>query len=514
MNNNPKDELLAKIKSSSNVLVTVNRNPSVDQLAASISLSLMLNKLDKHSTTVFSGLIPDKLDFLEPEKTIETNTDSLRDFIISLDKEKADKLKYKQEDGQVKIFITPYRTSISEEDLDFSQGDFNVDLIIVLGAVSREELDQAIISHGRILHDATIATIGVTANNTLGSINYSSNSSSICEILSGLSDQIGENLLDNQIATALLTGIVSETERFSNNKTTSETLAISSKLVAAGANQQLVATKLSESTEAIPPEAEKPTVDSNLKIYHDDTTESAVPPVSELPAVPVEPTPPAEPLATEEPVVSSETEPNPTEPSSDLTLSEIEEANRIGKLSSLELPKVEELAPPEEEPIKLSVDNKPELNNIDSNVETITDDPIINPLSGQLNSSALSYDTDPNPNISTKDEFINEAKEQLDQARLEVESAMLDTPQPIRPIESLNAQPVIEVDHQELNEDHNIKVDEDGQIIIQNEESEPTVNESTPHELKLNPIHDLKKNVLDNLSQDSPPPVPPPIPLS
>lgn len=496
MNDNPRNELLEKIKTSNNVLVTVNRNPSVDQLSASIGLTLMLNKLNKHSTTVFSGLIPAKLDFLEPEKTIETNTDSLRDFIISLDKEKADKLKYKQEDGQVKIFITPYRTSISESDLEFSQGDFNVDLIIVLGAVSREELDQAIISHGRILHDATIATIGTTPDNKLGSINFSANTSSICEILAGISDQLGQNLLDNQIATSLLTGIVSETDRFSNNKTSSETLAVSSKLVAAGANQQLVATKLSENLEILPDVVDKPTKktdDTNLKIKHSDLDQEDI----------------------------AKPEAQAIQSDDNLTLSEIEESNRIGKLSSMELPKVEVKNDLASQLIKNPSDNQPEIAvaPIDNNPQV--DQPIVNPVATNLNDSAPADDSSSNL-INTgnnKDDFINEAKEQLEQARIdqarqEVDNAMLESDQPIKPIESLNAQPVIEVDHQELNEGHNIKVDDNGQIIIEDNEQTSATNESTPHELKLNPIHDLKKNVLDNLSQDLPPPVPPPIPMS
>ena len=41
---------------------------------------------------------------LQPADTLKKNTDSLRDFIISLDKSKADKLRYKVEDRVVKVF--------------------------------------------------------------------------------------------------------------------------------------------------------------------------------------------------------------------------------------------------------------------------------------------------------------------------------------------------------------------------------------------------------------------------
>src|ERR1700759_5494405 len=162
MDQNPKQQVVERIKSATNILATVSTNPSVDQLAACIGFTLMLNKLGKHATAVFSGAVPSTLEFLQPEKTIEKNTDSLQDFIIPLDKSKADKLRYKVEDDVVRIFITPYRTSISQADLEFSQGDFNVDLVIALGVRQQEDLDQAITAHGRILHDATVASLTIS----------------------------------------------------------------------------------------------------------------------------------------------------------------------------------------------------------------------------------------------------------------------------------------------------------------------------------------------------------------
>src|SRR5665213_702366 len=170
---NPKQQVIDRLKQANNVLVTVSNNPSVDQLAACIGLTLILNKLGKHGAAVFSGAIPSTIEFLKPEETLEKNTDSLRDFIIALDKSKADKLRYKVEDKVVKIFITPYRTSISEKDFDFSQGDFNVDVVIALGVHEQADLDQAIVAHGRILHDATVVSINTNpTDNSIGSINW------------------------------------------------------------------------------------------------------------------------------------------------------------------------------------------------------------------------------------------------------------------------------------------------------------------------------------------------------
>jgi hypothetical protein len=246
MENTPKSQVVERLREAQNVLVTVSNNPSVDQLASAIGLTLLLNKLGKHATAVFSGKIPSTLEFLKPEDTLETNTNSLRDFIIALDKSKADKLRYKVEENLVRIFITPYRTSLSEADLDFSQGDFNVDVVMALGVDEKEHIDQAIVAHGRILHDATV--IGVMAKGVpteVGNINWQDeNASSLSEMLVSISEAFESNILDEQMATAFLTGIVAETDRFSNDKTTPKVMTMSAQLMAAGANQQLIANEL------------------------------------------------------------------------------------------------------------------------------------------------------------------------------------------------------------------------------------------------------------------------------
>ena len=120
---NAKQQIVERIKNSTNILVTVGANPSVDELSAALALSLMLNRMDKHATAVFSGAIPPAIEFLEPQKTFEPTVDSLRDFIIALDKEKADRLRYKVEDDVVRVFITPYKTIITEKEVGTDDRD-------------------------------------------------------------------------------------------------------------------------------------------------------------------------------------------------------------------------------------------------------------------------------------------------------------------------------------------------------------------------------------------------------
>lgn len=245
-------EVVGPIRDASNILVTINNSPTVDQLAACIGLTLVLNKLGKHATAVFSGEVPSTLEFLKPEETLEKNTDSLRDFIIALDKSKADKLRYKVEDDVVKIFITPYKVSIGEDDLDFSQGDFNVDVVVALGVEEKKHLDDAILAHGRILHDATVIAINTVGDgHHLGSINWSDpGASSLCEMVTDIVQSLAKDVLDKQNSTALLTGIVAKTERYSNEKATPHTMAIAGALMSAGASTQLVSNELDSGLKA------------------------------------------------------------------------------------------------------------------------------------------------------------------------------------------------------------------------------------------------------------------------
>lgn len=247
-----KKDIIEKIKSSTNILITVSNDPSVDELSAALGLTLSLNKIEKSATAIFSGATPPAISFLEPEKTFEENTDSLRDFIIALNKEKADHLRFKPEGDFVRIYITPYRSVITAEDLEFSQGDFNVELVIALGVEEKNQLDDALDNHGQILHDATVVSVTTGEKpSSLGSINWHNPGvSSLSELVAGLVESLKEDkkdsIIDAPIATALLTGIVSETDRFSNSKTTSHVMTVAANLMSSGADQQLIANELQQ----------------------------------------------------------------------------------------------------------------------------------------------------------------------------------------------------------------------------------------------------------------------------
>lgn len=266
------NRIVEKIKSVNNILVTVGTDPSIDGLAAALGLALALDKFGKHTSTVFSGKIPRSINFLNPGKVFVDNADALRDFIISLSKDKADRLRFKPEGDVVKIYITPYKTKISAEDLTFSDGDFNVELILALDVDGRDELDKAIASQSRVFHDATTVILNAAGEkSTLGEINWTDDSSnSYAEIIAKLIPKLtpDKDFIDEQISTALLTGVVSATNQFRNAKTTPATMTTAANLMARGANQQLITSELASANNR---SSANPIVHTDLDINHDDS---------------------------------------------------------------------------------------------------------------------------------------------------------------------------------------------------------------------------------------------------
>ncbi|MBR6961830.1 hypothetical protein IKH79_03645 [Candidatus Saccharibacteria bacterium] len=280
-------QVAERIQGSDNVLVALSKNPSVDDLSAALGLTFILDKMGKHATAIFSGAVPNAIEFLEPEKTFEANTNSLRDFIIALDKEKADHLRYKIEGDYVKVFITPYKTTLSESDLEFSHGDFNVDLVIALNVSSEADLDSALTEYGRIKHDASSINITAGAPGKFGDLEWGDpGASSVSEMIAHLSTLLDKNgegkLVEKSTATALLAGIVAATKRFSNDRTSAETMAVASDLMSAGADQQLISSSIP--TDVL----NQKTVDVNSEVEAVEA-EAAEAPAEETPEVPVEP---------------------------------------------------------------------------------------------------------------------------------------------------------------------------------------------------------------------------------
>lgn len=247
-------DIANRIAEAHNILIALSNNPSVDEMSAAIGLSLALDRAGKRATAIYSGRTPNTLEFLKPDHTFEATADTLQDFVIAISKDKADHLRYKLDGDFVKIYITPYKTRVAEEDLEFSYGDFNIDLVLALNVSGATDLDSALREHGRIMHDATVINITTGNPGKLGKIEWSNKSaSSVCELVARLLLSMdGTITLEPDDATALLTGIIAATDQFSNTQTTPDAMRVASELLKLGANQRLISEHLTATNQTKP----------------------------------------------------------------------------------------------------------------------------------------------------------------------------------------------------------------------------------------------------------------------
>lgn len=96
-------------------------------------------------------------------------------------------------------------------------------------------------------------------NEQHGAINLlETNSSTLSEMVLALGESVQGGLLDAQVATALLAGIMAATDRFTSANTTAKSMTVAAQMLAAGADQQKVTKEIFGERERKPRRDEQP----------------------------------------------------------------------------------------------------------------------------------------------------------------------------------------------------------------------------------------------------------------
>ncbi|MBI2634672.1 DHH family phosphoesterase [Candidatus Peregrinibacteria bacterium] len=238
--------IIELIKRSNRILILPSSPPDGDSLGSAVALYLALKKLDKEVTVISSEPVPQVYDFLPNIQIIGNKLASTNDFIITIDcrKVKVEKVKHSIEDDKVNIVITPESGKISENDISLNKGKAAYDLIITVDCAELSQLREIYENNIEIFHQIPVINIDHHISNAhFGKINYVDiMSSSTTELLFPLFQELGRqndmDLIDEDIATLLLTGIITDTGSFQNANTTPKSFEVSSELIALGARQQ------------------------------------------------------------------------------------------------------------------------------------------------------------------------------------------------------------------------------------------------------------------------------------
>lgn len=246
MTQNIQKQIIELIKNGKKILILPSAPLDGDSLGGAISMYLVLKKLKKEVTVICKDPVPDLLQFLPNMKILGNKMNSTTDFIITLDCKniKLETIKTAKEDDKVNIIITPKEGYISEENLTFNKGKADYDLVITLDCAELSQLGKIYEENIELFHQIPVINIDHhISNEHFGKLNYvdimaSSTTELLLPMIEELSKEENIDLIDEDVATLLLTGIITDTGSFQNANTTPRSFAISAQLIAYGARQQ------------------------------------------------------------------------------------------------------------------------------------------------------------------------------------------------------------------------------------------------------------------------------------
>ncbi|MBT4917613.1 bifunctional oligoribonuclease/PAP phosphatase NrnA [Candidatus Peregrinibacteria bacterium] len=245
MSNTTEKQVVDLIKRSSKVLIMPSSPPDGDSIGSAIALYLALKKLQKEVTVVCYEDVPEVLTFLPNTKIVGDKMSSSKDFVITLDsKARIESIKTEQEGNKINIIITPAEGSVKEQEINFNKGKVEYDLIITVDCAELTQLGDLYENNIELFHQVPVINIDHHVSNAhFGKINYvdimsSSTTELLFPILEELAKEEGVDIIDEDIATLLLTGIITDTGSFQNANTSPKSFAKAAQLISHGARQQ------------------------------------------------------------------------------------------------------------------------------------------------------------------------------------------------------------------------------------------------------------------------------------
>src|SRR3989344_1759970 len=244
----PKAQSVELIRQSQNILILTHTDPDGDALGSVLALRMVLQRLGKKVDAVLDGLVPTSLSYLPGYTEVKDKTITpSNDLIITIDSRSTGeelKLGYKKivDEHRIQIVITPPKGALMPEDVKVERSLPKYDAVIVLDCTGFDRIGPIYNEFPDLFFETPTVSIDHHVTNSYAAkVNWvDMTATSTAEMLVALIEALGrgENLLDERVATCLLTGLITDTGSFQNVNTTSKSLTVAAQLVAAGANHQ------------------------------------------------------------------------------------------------------------------------------------------------------------------------------------------------------------------------------------------------------------------------------------
>jgi phosphoesterase RecJ-like protein len=242
-------QTLETIKRSTHPLICIPSGGGADAYATALGLAKVLVKLGKEVVIVAAdGAAPKNLEFLPGVDKITSRLDNLRRFVIELDasKTKVEELTYELKNDKLLVYLSPKKGFWAEKDVRTSSSGYKFDLIICIGSPDYESCAQLYSENTDFFFRTPVINIDhAPENEHYGQINVVDITASACaEVCHDLIDAIEPGLIDEEVATAFLTGMIAKTRSFKTKNVTPKTLQTASKLIAKGARREEIVQRL------------------------------------------------------------------------------------------------------------------------------------------------------------------------------------------------------------------------------------------------------------------------------
>ncbi len=241
-----KEQVKELLRNAKKVLIAPSSPMDGDSVGSSLALMAVLRKMGKEATVVAYDKMPDALKFLPYVSQIQPELPEAREFIISVgtDGAEVDHLKYEVEQGRINIILTPKTGRFSAKDIQFINEQPDFDLLVTVDTGDLVQLGKLYELHKDLFARIPVLNIDHHASNgKFGSHNYlefnfAATTQMLTPILMDFEKEYGEALIDEDVATLLLVGIITDTGSFQHSNTSPEAFEVAADLLDRGARQQ------------------------------------------------------------------------------------------------------------------------------------------------------------------------------------------------------------------------------------------------------------------------------------
>lgn len=238
------------IAAANQIAVILPEQPTVDATAAAMAIHKKLTDSGKPAKVFSSSQNIPKLEFIPNHPQIFSSLGASHELTIRVSGQSVlpKQLRYEKQQNDLLIYITPEAAASGQDKNQFTVADVEVipaadafDLLIIVGADNLESIGKLYESNTELFfHTPKVAISNKIDQEYFATLTWvESDAPSLSQqVAQWFAVEASHALKDDFIATALLAGIISATQSFSDPRTTPDTLAMAAKLVSNGARRQ------------------------------------------------------------------------------------------------------------------------------------------------------------------------------------------------------------------------------------------------------------------------------------